>query len=70
VPSFELARVHGQSHLHTWRDGTRVLRALLVERLNDVGVHPVDYSIRGAVSRGPTRRARTQGHGAPLERSG
>src|SRR4051794_15475460 len=75
VPSFELARVHGQSHLHTWRDGSRVLRALLVERLNDVGAHPVDYSTRGAVSRGRTRRARTQGHrtqghGAPLERSG
>lgn len=34
VPSFEYARVHGTSNLNTWRDGTRVLRALFVERVN------------------------------------
>jgi glycosyltransferase involved in cell wall biosynthesis len=34
VPSFEARRRHGQSNLHTWRDGARVLRALIVERLN------------------------------------
>ncbi|WP_369255603.1 glycosyltransferase family 2 protein [Geodermatophilus amargosae] len=34
VPSFEFARLHGQSNLNTWRDGLRVLRALLVERVN------------------------------------
>ena len=34
VPSFEHPRVHGESNLNTWRDGTRVLRALLVERVN------------------------------------
>src|SRR3954471_3872862 len=34
VPSYELKRIHGQSHLCTWRDGLRVLRALLIERLN------------------------------------
>jgi len=38
VPSFEAARLHGQSHLNTWRDGMRVVRALLVERRNHVGV--------------------------------
>jgi glycosyltransferase involved in cell wall biosynthesis len=32
VPSFEHPRVHGESNLNTWRDGARVLRALLVER--------------------------------------
>ncbi len=37
VPSFEHRRLHGLSNLHTWRDGSRVLRALLVERLNGKG---------------------------------
>jgi glycosyltransferase involved in cell wall biosynthesis len=33
VPSFELERMHGVSNLHTWRDGFRVLRAAITERL-------------------------------------
>jgi glycosyltransferase involved in cell wall biosynthesis len=33
VPSFEFDRVHGESNLRTWRDGARVLRALLTERV-------------------------------------
>ena len=37
VPSFEFSRLHGQSNLNTWRDGFRVLRALLIERLNGAG---------------------------------
>jgi glycosyltransferase involved in cell wall biosynthesis len=37
VASFEYDRLHGVSHLNTWRDGLRVLRALAVERLNGVG---------------------------------
>jgi glycosyltransferase involved in cell wall biosynthesis len=37
VPSYEFDRIHGQSNLNTWRDGTRVLRALIVERLNRKG---------------------------------
>ena len=37
VPSFESPRVHGESNLNTWRDGLRVLWALLVERVNGVG---------------------------------
>ena len=37
VPSFESPRLHGLSNLYTWRDGCRVLRALLVERLNHKG---------------------------------
>ncbi len=43
VPSFEFPRIHGQSNLNTWRDGFRVLWALLVERANGVGRSvPVD----------------------------
>jgi glycosyltransferase involved in cell wall biosynthesis len=37
VPSYEHPRIHGQSNLNTWRDGVRVLRALVVERLNSSG---------------------------------
>ena len=37
VPSMELARRHGVSNLHTFRDGQRVLRTLLRER---VARHP------------------------------
>jgi glycosyltransferase involved in cell wall biosynthesis len=37
VPSFEFERIHGESNLNTWRDGLRVLRALLTERCNGVG---------------------------------
>jgi glycosyltransferase involved in cell wall biosynthesis len=32
VPSFEHARLHGESNLRTWRDGTRVLVTILRER--------------------------------------
>jgi hypothetical protein len=37
VPSFEFARLHGESNLNTWRDGGRVLGALAVERVNGRG---------------------------------
>jgi glycosyltransferase involved in cell wall biosynthesis len=37
VASFEFERLHGESNLNTWRDGLRVLRALLVERVNRKG---------------------------------
>jgi glycosyltransferase involved in cell wall biosynthesis len=40
VPSFEYPRVHGDSNLNTWRDGMRVLRALVVERFNYAGRRP------------------------------
>lgn len=32
VPSVEKRRIHGESHLRTWTDGTRVLRTLATER--------------------------------------
>jgi glycosyltransferase involved in cell wall biosynthesis len=41
VPSFEAPRRYGQSNLNTWRDGCRVLRALVVERLNRRGTRQV-----------------------------
>jgi glycosyltransferase involved in cell wall biosynthesis len=37
VPSFEFQRIYGDSNLNTWRDGLRVVRALLVERTNRLG---------------------------------
>jgi len=33
VPSFERSRIHGESNLHTFRDGGRVLRTILRERM-------------------------------------
>jgi glycosyltransferase involved in cell wall biosynthesis len=33
VPSFERSRIHGESNLHTFRDGGRVLRTILRERV-------------------------------------
>jgi len=46
VPSFEQARVHGDSHLRTFRDGWRVLRVILCERVrrmpaNQAPIHGV-----------------------------
>jgi glycosyltransferase involved in cell wall biosynthesis len=38
VPSYEFPRIHGQSNLSTWRDGLRVLGALVVERCNRRGM--------------------------------
>lgn len=35
VPSFEAPRAHGESNLHTWRDGRRVLRTLLHHRVRN-----------------------------------
>jgi glycosyltransferase involved in cell wall biosynthesis len=34
VPSYEHPRMHGRSHLHAVRDGTRVLRTIALERLS------------------------------------
>ena len=40
VPSFECPRIYGESNLNTWRDGLRVLRALVVERFNGKARNP------------------------------
>jgi glycosyltransferase involved in cell wall biosynthesis len=34
VPSREYERIHGQSNLSTWRDGWRILRTIVAERLH------------------------------------
>jgi glycosyltransferase involved in cell wall biosynthesis len=55
VPSYERRRIHGQSNLNTWRDGVRVLRALVVERINTKGSRVrvdrrlADWTVRVAV---------------------
>jgi glycosyltransferase involved in cell wall biosynthesis len=57
VPSYEHERIHGQSNLNTWRDGLRVLRALLVERLNGKGTGAsldTGRRVRGATLPTPT----------------
>ena len=47
VPSFEHPRVFGVSHLHTFRDGWRVLRAIFRERCAPrrvpIGAIPIEY---------------------------
>jgi hypothetical protein len=68
VPSFEHARVHGVSHLNTWRDGARVLRALVVERLNGTSV-AVDPE-QGATGRCRIHRVPRGAKSARLGRSG
>lgn len=46
VPSFEAPRIHGESNLRTFRDGTRVLLTILRERLSrrTAGSEPVPAS--------------------------
>ena len=55
VPSFERERIHGQSNLRTFRDGGRVLRTILRERVRRAPcptvvrstAHPVDEELTG-----------------------
>jgi len=58
VPSFESRRLYGQSNLNTWRDGARVLKALVIERLNHRG------TARRQAARADTRRPRPPDAGA------
>jgi glycosyltransferase involved in cell wall biosynthesis len=61
VASFEFRRLHGESNLHTFRDGARVLRALVVERLNRKGrgsLRAVPAPARPADESVPRRRLR------------
>ena len=51
VASFEFERLHGESNLNTWRDGMRVLRALLVERLNRKGRRSLAPDARATADR-------------------
>jgi glycosyltransferase involved in cell wall biosynthesis len=55
VPSYERPRLHGTSNLNTWRDGWRVLRAILRERHDATSeprrplVLPVEVPVPGSV---------------------
>jgi glycosyltransferase involved in cell wall biosynthesis len=56
VPSFERPRIHGQSNLNTVRDGARVLRTILRERLRRVErprQAPVEIALDGLGARVP-----------------
>ncbi len=46
VPSFEHRRIHGQSNLHTFRDGWRVLKMIMKER--ERGVPPLPQKRQSA----------------------
>ncbi len=51
VPSFERARIYGQSNLNTFRDGGRVLRTILRERIRRMPRVPAEKpSSRDAMS--------------------
>ena len=68
VPSFEFERIHGESNLNTWRDGMRVLRALLVERWNGIGRGAqVDRSRAKVLQRAAAARFQVEGNVAQFE---
>jgi len=50
VASFEYPRVHGQSNLQTFRDGWRVLKTILKERLGNVQVSAEKQLLFGELS--------------------
>lgn len=56
VPSFERERIHGQSNLRTFRDGWRVLRTILRERVRPM---PEQHA--------PLNRIRTELEAVPVE---
>lgn len=45
VPSFEHSRMHGQSNLRTFRDGWRVLKTIIKERIGEALVLPEAHSV-------------------------
>ena len=45
VPSFERDRIHGRSHLHAVRDGTRVLRTIALERMSTLTRQRVRWQV-------------------------
>jgi glycosyltransferase involved in cell wall biosynthesis len=48
VPSFEAPRRHGDSNLNAWRDGRRILRTLLHERVGDAVAAAPPAGMEGA----------------------
>ena len=69
VPSFEAPRREGNSNLNTFRDGWRVLRTIVGERLLPLGVqrsHPAVAEVTQPGAAAMTRRAPAAGvAGAP-----
>lgn len=68
VPSYELDRINGVSNLSAWRDGRRVLRAILRERFSRLPApsdawKPEFAEIGGLVRRGPALAAASAGNG-------
>jgi glycosyltransferase involved in cell wall biosynthesis len=51
VPSFEYRRIHGQSNLRTFRDGWRVLRTIVTERLRKASSVPAPAAQEPAPAR-------------------
>jgi hypothetical protein len=50
VPSFEDSRIHGTSNLRTFRDGWRVLRTIVRERLRPAPVRVRQEPYAGQIS--------------------
>lgn len=59
VPSFEYRRIHGQSNLRTFRDGWRVLRTIMTERMRKVPL----VSVPAAQEATPERELETATYG-------
>jgi glycosyltransferase involved in cell wall biosynthesis len=61
VPSFEQSRIHGLSNLNAWRDGKRVLKAIMSERFSrlpepsDAWMPRFDELVSGAAAPAATR---------------
>jgi glycosyltransferase involved in cell wall biosynthesis len=67
VPSFEYRRIHGQSNLRTFRDGWRVLRTIITERVSKASPLPAQTWI--AREPVPERELETVGCGATEQSS-
>jgi glycosyltransferase involved in cell wall biosynthesis len=72
VPSFEHARLHGESHLRTYRDGTRVLATLIKERVGGRRplVAPVPSPVLSGVRSYPVHEPEVRSAARPVEGAG
>jgi glycosyltransferase involved in cell wall biosynthesis len=57
IPSTEYPRMYGQSHLHTFRDGWRVLKTIVVERIR--GASPLPQMRHSATVYSTTKQSLT-----------
>ena len=73
VPSYERDRIHGLSNLNAWRDGWRVLRAILRERFSRLPEPSDAWKPEFAELANPVRRTSAlpeAGAGSPAEQNG